>query len=106
MKKIVTLLSLTTLFFVGCNAHAQTNSIVVGNPDSANTLLIDHTYETVNTIPPQPVQPVQVEDTMAPNSNFNTPAQPVVTGSAVVETITETGSPALNNVNMNGGYYR
>lgn len=99
MKKLVSLLCLSSLFFVGCNAHAQSNSVVVGNPGSANTLILEHGYGVIETYPAgTPSSPSVNAPTPAaiqPNSNPN-PAtmQPQPVGGAVLlETVTESTAP-------------
>lgn len=76
MKKVITLLSLTSLFFVGCNAKAQNNGVVVGNPDSTNTLLIERAYQSSGTLPAQPVAPVAIQDLSSPNTMPPAPIPP------------------------------
>lgn len=61
MKKTLALLSVSALALMGCdsqNANAQTQvSSDVGNPDSANILVVEEGYEVISPAPPAPVQP-------------------------------------------------
>lgn len=112
MNKTITLLSLTSLFFVGCNAHAKDQGVVVGNPDSSNTLYVERAYQAVSYSPAQPVQPIAVQNLAAPNQNPPAPIppsqpalnQPVIqpntmpspvntTGVAIIESVSSTTSP-------------
>lgn len=116
MKKTITLLTLTSLFFVGCNAKAKDQGVVVGNPDSSNTLYVERAYQAVGYAPAQPVQPVAVQNLADPNQNPPAPippSQPALnqpaaqpgampapvntTGVAIIESVSSTassGSPA------------
>ena len=51
MKKLITLLSLSALALMGCDAKADSQSANVGNPDSSNMLIIQEGYEVVAPVP-------------------------------------------------------
>ena len=86
MKKIISLLSLSALALMGCDAQAQNQGTAVGNPDSNNLLIMEQGYEAVATVPAtQP--PAQAQPAAAqPSDNMQQPA-------AVMESITDTQTP-------------
>lgn len=54
MKKTIAMLSLGALALAGCdagNANAQNSSTAVGNPDSANIMVLEQGYEVVAPAP-------------------------------------------------------
>lgn len=93
MKKIISLLSLSALALMGCDAQAQNQGTAVGNPDSNNLLIMEQGYEAVATVPatqpPAQAQPENAPQQPAaaqPSDNMQQPA-------AVMESITDTQTP-------------
>ncbi len=112
MKKTITLLTLTSLFFVGCNAKAKDQGVVVGNPDSSNTLYVERTYQAVGYAPAQPVQPVTVQNLAAPNKNPPAPIppsqptlnQPAAQPGAMPAPVNTTGVAIIESVSSTASY--
>ena len=59
MKKTIAMLSLGALALAGCDAgsaNAQSSSTAVGNPDSANVMILEQGYEVVAPVPASDTQ--------------------------------------------------
>lgn len=90
MKKTFALLSLSTFVFVGCNAgaNAQTSTqAVVGNPESANAVIVEQGY-IVSNPQPQNIAPTAAQQ-QAPD-----------TGAIVIEQETDTVTPDSETIEI------
>ena len=124
MKKTLALLSVSALALMGCdsqNANAQTQvSSDVGNPDSANILVVEEGYEVISPAPAAPVNqnndmkplpgdpgvdvaPADIPAPAAVNNSGQLPAGQTVApmqnnpnNGTVDETVTETTSPTVS----------
>ncbi len=90
MKKTIALLSLSTFVFVGCNAgaNAQTSSTTVGNPDSANAIIVEQGY-IVSTPEPQNIAPTAAQQ-QAPEN-----------GAVIIEQASDTLTPNSETIEIN-----
>lgn len=102
MKKIFYLLSFTTFFFVGCNAgaNAQSEAISVGNPGSANSVIIERGY-----IATTGAQPVANPNSVVGNGASANQIQPAenpnpAAATAVFEDFTTTTSPSSETIQL------
>ena len=92
MKKTIALLSLSTFVFVGCNAGANAQSssqAIVGNPDSANAVMVEQGYIISNPAP-QNIAPTAAQQ-QAPDS-----------GAIIMEQETDTITPNSETLEING----
>jgi len=91
MKKTLALLSLSTFVFVGCNAGANAQSsaqATVGNPDSANAVIVEQGYIVSNPAP-QNIAPEAIQQ-QAPDA-----------GAMVIEQETDTVTPDSESIEIN-----
>lgn len=100
MKKIVYLAAFSTLALMGCDAKADSQEAVVGNPGSANTMILEQGYivetnKPVNTpAVPAPDMNAPANNQMQPNVTPPAPMQPgTAEGAAIIDTVTETQTP-------------
>lgn len=96
MKKLITVLSVSAIALMGVEAQAQTMSADVGNPDSANMLVIEEGYEVIAPAMPanQPNEvpaPAQIQP-----ATDTQPAQlqpQAVGGAVVMDSVTTSSTP-------------
>ena len=100
MKKIISLLSLSAIALMGCDAKAQ-NGTAVGNPDSDNILVIEQGYEAV-TVPVDAVNAPVAPANAKPAVNTQQPnLQPATdNNAAVLENVTETQTPNSEEIDI------
>lgn len=116
MKKLIALAVLGSLSLMGCDsqdANAQTTTTNVGNPDSANVLIIEEGYQAIIPVdannPNPPAQPDwsqegNVDVAPAPENApapANPPAPASSAGISVDESVMETSSPNSATYEMN-----
>ena len=96
MKKLVTLLSFSAFFFVGCNAGAKagTATIDAGNPDSNNVMVIEEDYQAIVTAPVMANQPAPAPQVQNPPAASN--------NATVLESVTETSTPDSSDIEAQG----
>lgn len=85
MKKLIPALSIAVLALMGCDAKADAqNQAAVGNPDSANMIIVEEGY-VVETAP--------AEGSAAPAQNRDTQQPAVPTAATVTDEITAVETP-------------
>lgn len=96
MKKLISLLSLSALVLMGCDAKADSQSASVGNPDSSNMLIIQEGYEIVAPVPAENM-PAAPDTDYSGNGKAN--IEPVNTSTPPqLQTKSQGGAVILENV--------
>lgn len=108
MKKILAVLALGGFALMGCDSkdvNAQTTTTTdVGNPDSANVLIIEEGYQAVipaNANNPQPDWSQEGNVEVAPLPENSPAPMPTANGMSVDESVMESSSPNSATYEMN-----
>lgn len=97
MKKIVYLAALSTLVLMGCDAKADSQEAVVGNPGSSNTMILEQGYVVETNNPAMPASNMNAPSNNQMQPGANTPPAPMQPGTpegaVIIDSVTETQTP-------------